>query len=74
MTEQQEKHLSRILEMASTKIEIKYRRGQAEREGNLFDLNQYQLLESAIDEAIDQVVYLLTLRDKLSGINPKDLI
>lgn len=65
MTPEQESHLTRILEMTATKLELKYRKGQLEHQGNLFDLSARELLENAIEEAIDQVVYLMTLRDKL---------
>lgn len=65
MTPEQEEHLIRILGMTTTKLELKYRKGQQEHGGNLFDMDRYKLLENAIEEAIDQVVYLMTLRDKL---------
>jgi len=46
-------------------VDSKYRAGQAEHGGNLFDMITVELVDNAILEAIDQVVYLITLRDKL---------
>ena len=43
-------------------VDHKYRKGQAEHGGQLW-LNP-SLLDNAIDEAIDQVVYLLTLKEQ----------
>jgi hypothetical protein len=66
MTREQEDHLQTIKWYFTTNCDTKYRKGQAEHGGNLFDLTPIQLLDSAIEEAIDQVVYLVTLRQKLS--------
>lgn len=66
MTTKQEKHLLRIKGQFINKVDKKYRAGQAEHGGDLFSLSSITLLDAAIDEAIDQVVYLLTLRDKLT--------
>lgn len=46
----------------------KYTKGVREHGGHLWDVSEEQLLEMAIEEAIDQVVYLLTLRGKRHGI------
>ena len=46
-------------------VDSKYRKGQAEHGGNLFDTDLLTLTDWAIDEAIDQVVYLITLRHEL---------
>ena len=66
MTPEQESHLISLKVKFINLVDDKYRKGQAEHGGNLFDLTSIQLLDAAIDEAVDQVVYLLTLRDKLS--------
>jgi hypothetical protein len=66
MTEKQEKHLQEIKDNFSNLCDTKYRKGQAEHGGNLFDMSPMQLLDNAIDEAIDQVVYLLTIKQKLT--------
>lgn len=65
MTAQQERHLNQIQTDLEHRLDLKYRAGAAEHGGNLDNMDKYDLLESAIDEAIDQVVYLLTLRSKL---------
>ncbi len=46
----------------------KYEIGQKEHGGNLWEKDTLFLVDQAIDEAIDQVVYLTTLRDKLLNI------
>lgn len=46
----------------------KYLRGQAEHGGQLWQKSG--LLDMAIDEAIDQVIYLLTLREQLRRSRP----
>lgn len=67
MSVDQEAHLEQILDDTKRLMSEKYRAGQAEHGGNLFDLSPERLLDEAILEAIDQVVYLLTLKQKLSG-------
>ena len=54
-------HIAQIVKRAN----LKYRKGNAEHGGDLYDLTEYELNENAIDEAIDQLHYLLTLREKL---------
>lgn len=46
-------------------VDKKYRQGAAEHGGFLPDIGPLTLLDCAIDEAIDQVTYLLTLREEL---------
>lgn len=65
MTDKQERHLNQIQTDLEQRLDLKYRCGAAEHGGDLDEMDKYDLLESAIDEAIDQVVYLLTLRSKL---------
>ncbi len=65
LTVKQEQHLNNIQIWLEHRLDLKYRRGALEHGGELEDMNKYDLLENAIDEAIDQVVYLLTLRTKL---------
>ena len=64
MTTQQEEHLEIIKIKFLNLVDTKYRKGQAEHGGNLFDSQPNYLLDNAIDEAIDMVVYLLTLKDQ----------
>ena len=65
MTPEQEKHLERIKVEFVRLVDPKYRNGQAEHGGNLLDHSAEKLLDSAINEAVDQIVYLLTLRDSI---------
>ena len=65
MTINQEQHLKEILASAAIMIETKYRKGQQAHGGNLFDLSPSQLIDEAINEAIDQLVYLLTAKANL---------
>lgn len=67
MTPEQEAHLGRIQRLFSTEVDGKYRQGQEEHGGNLFDMPAKDLVDNAILEAIDQIVYLYTLRDKLNA-------
>ena len=62
---EQEEHLNTIKSAFSFLVNDKYRKGQKEHGGNLFDKTPIQLVDNALDEAIDQVVYLITLRNKL---------
>lgn len=66
MTPAQEDHLRTIKEQFLSLADHKYRKGQAEHGGTLWD--KQGLIDMAIDEAIDQVVYLLTLKQQLAGI------
>lgn len=65
MTREQEDHLESIKLYFISSVDTKYRKGQAEHGGNLFDMPTITLLDCAIEEAVDQVVYLTTLRQKL---------
>ena len=65
MTDSQEQNLKAIKLRFAALVEKKYRKGDQEHGGNLLDESELTLLDSAIDEAIDQVVYLITLRRKL---------
>lgn len=65
MTPAQEQHLAGIINQFNNMASSKYRRGQAEHGGNLFDLPAIDLVNEALAEAIDQVTYLSTLRDKI---------
>ena len=60
--EAHEAHLRRILSQFNADARSKYENGQREHGGNLWE--KPGLLENAIEEAIDQVVYLYTLREQ----------
>ncbi len=65
MTPEQEAHLGRIKADFARLVDSKYRRGAAEHGGQLLDLPAVRILEQALDEAVDQLVYLLSLKEKL---------
>lgn len=67
MTQTQEAHLKRIKDKFTMKVDTKYRKGQEEHGGDLIDNDALAILDMAISESIDQVVYLETLREKLVG-------
>lgn len=64
MLPSQESHLRSILVEAEQRIDAKYREGAKEHKSVLSDAREEHLLEMAIEEAIDQVVYLITLKQK----------
>lgn len=63
MTEPQEEHLEDVKFEFTRLVDAKYRAGQKEHSGNLW--LKKGLIDMAIDEAVDQVVYLLTLKQQL---------
>ena len=60
MTPSQEKHLNEILKEVRSKIDTKYRAGQAEHGGDLWE--RVPLIDDIMDEAVDQTTYALTLK------------
>lgn len=66
MTSEQEEHLLDIKRSFALAVDKKYRKGQAEHGGDLVEASRTNLIDCAIDEAIDLYVYLTTLRSKLT--------
>ena len=66
MTRSQESHLARVKGEFVALVDAKYRAGAAEHGGELLALPDLTVLDLAIEEAVDQVVYLLSLREKLA--------
>ena len=56
-------HLLRIKEQFTSLVDLKYKKGAEEHGGDLLDLDVIDLLDMAIDEAVDQAVYLLTIKN-----------
>ena len=54
-----------IIEQTIDRIDKKYRKGNKEHGGKLQE--KKDIIEMAIDEAIDQVVYLLTLKQQIDS-------
>jgi hypothetical protein len=67
MTPEQEQHLKRIKTNFTSKVDVKYRAGQKEHGGDLMHNNALALIDMAIAETIDLVVYLETIREVLVG-------
>jgi len=68
MSVEQEKHLKLIIDTFSKSMDAKYRKGVIEHGGELW--RKKGLIDMAIEEALDQVCYLVTLKRQLeeSGI------
>lgn len=67
MSDEQELHLRRIKDSFLIQVDAKYRAGQKEHGGDLMCDNALSILDMAILEAVDMVVYLETLREVLAG-------
>lgn len=65
-----EEHAQKIAKLFSDLMLPKYLKGAEEHGGHLWEFSKTKLLDNAIDEAIDQVVYLFTLRDQLKQTIP----
>ena len=65
MTTKQNEHLAKIKTDFIQLVTKKYEKGQEQHGGNLW--NKKGLIDMAIDEAVDQVVYLLTLKDQINN-------
>ena len=64
-----EAHVSRILNRFNADLRAKYEAGQAEHGGNIWE--KPGMLEHAVEEVIDLVVYLYTLKEQRErGIRP----
>ncbi len=66
MTLGQENHLNEILRDVRAKIDTKYRAGQAEHGGDLWE--RVPLIDDIMDEAVDQITYALTLKWQLERV------
>lgn len=68
MNTKQQQHLKYILNESQDLIAKKYRRGSREHQSVLNeDYTAAELLDMALEEAIDQVTYLLTLKEKIDN-------
>jgi hypothetical protein len=66
LNQAQESHLARVKVEFLALVDAKYRAGAAEHGGELLALPDLTVLDLAIEEAVDQVVYLLSLKEKLA--------
>lgn len=68
MNKQQTAHLNRILEQSRELITDKYAKGTVEHKSLLSeDYSVEEVLNFAIEEAVDQMTYLLTLKEMLKN-------
>lgn len=65
LTLEQRQHVRQISDDFADLMSEKYRKGAEEHGGNLWEESPLDILGFAIEEAIDQVVYLLTLKRQL---------
>lgn len=65
MSPDQQEHAEELARQFKSRMLYKYSRGASEHGGNLWEMNLKNLLENALDEAIDQVVYILTALEKI---------
>ena len=64
MTQEHDAHCEGIVDRFAADFRTKYRKGQAEHGGKMW--LKPGMLDHAIEEAIDLVCYLYTLRDQLN--------
>ena len=67
MEKAQEQHLKFILKEFKRLTDPKYRNGQKEHGGDLF--LKKGIIDMIIEEAIDQFVYAVTLKEQLKGLD-----
>lgn len=65
MTEAHENHLEQIKIASLDLLDRKYRAGQASHGGSLWSMPAAKQVENAIEEATDQLTYLLSLRQNM---------
>ena len=66
MTPEQETSMGFAISLFMKKAESKYRQGQAEHEGNLWEKSK--LIEEMENEVIDQWFYVQALKQKLNSL------
>lgn len=65
MTDEQKEHVGSIILDFSRKAQAKYEAGVKEHGGNLWEVPTLDLIEYAMEEAIDEYVYLYTLKQQI---------
>ena len=68
LSQSQRFHLSTLNSTHKVLLSKKFKKGAEEHGGDLQDMPPMQLLDAAIDENIDQFVYLQTLKSKLTEL------
>lgn len=65
MTIEQEEHMYRVEDEFRILLRNKYKAGQAEHGGNLWE--KPGMIDMALEEVVDLAVYLLTLKEQSNG-------
>lgn len=74
MTPSQEQHITELKNKFATMMYHKYELGTVEHPGHIKDLPVLTLLKEALNETIDQAVFLMTAIEKLENYHPSDLV
>lgn len=69
LSDEQNQHINRLTDEFVSRAFHKYSAGAEEHKGNLWEKDELWLIDQAIDEAIDQFVYLVTLKEKIAERN-----
>ena len=69
MTNKQYEHVQAIGEEFITRVATKYEKGAIEHNNDLWCIPTIELLDQAMDECIDQWVYLFTLKQELTKVS-----
>ena len=68
MDEIAERHLEEVKQQTVEAIDAKYRAGHREHNGNLLSMSLLTLLDEAILEATDQIIYLRRARERAATL------
>lgn len=68
LNERQLQHLNRLTKKFIADTSVKFRKGAVEHGGDLQDMPILEIVDNALDEVIDQWVYLTTLRERLISL------
>lgn len=71
ITQEHEEHIEEIREEFIIAMTSKYYNGVKEHGGHLKNMSALDLIDNALDEAIDQYVYLITLKAKVKDLEEK---
>lgn len=71
-TKRHQAHLDLILSSIANRITFKYKKGAKEHGGHLADRSALYLVDNMIDEAVDQLTYAITLKEKILQGNNAD--
>lgn len=68
LNERQQAHLNRLTKKFMVDTSVKFKKGAQEHGGDLQDMAILDILDNALDEVIDQWVYLTTLKERLTSL------